>query len=202
MKQNEFSELINRFYKFDKFKIYFLFVLSFLSGIFEFIGLALIFQFVLFLLNPNSIYSQKILFIFNNYFNIYDFSKISLMLGLGITFVYISKNLFMIFFTKYNNKILEDLSLKITMKILKNFLYQNFLTVNSIPKEEKLSLLNKITVVIWQYCLKYIHFYTNIIIAIILISFLFYKFTTLAIFASLFIGFLAFIEYKFLKNKS
>ena len=108
----------------------------------------------------------------------------------------------MLFFTKINNSILEDLSTKITTKVLENLILQDYITINSISKSEKLNIISKITIVIWQYCLKYINLITNILIALILTAYLFIKFTAPAIIATLFIATLAFIEYIYLKKQS
>ena len=108
----------------------------------------------------------------------------------------------MLFFTKINNSILEDLSTKITTKVLENLILQDYITINSISKSEKLNIISKITIVIWQYCLKYINLITNILIALILTAYLFIKFTAPAIIAALFIATLAFIEYIYLKKQS
>ena len=88
-------------------------MLSIVAGLFEYLGLILIFQFILFLSNPNASYCQKIILFFKENLNIYEFSKISLILGLATISIYILKNIYMLIITKINNNILEDLSVKI-----------------------------------------------------------------------------------------
>ncbi len=202
MKNTLFNQIIKNFYNNKKYKFYILFILSIIAGFFEYFGLILIFQFILFLSNPNNAYNQKIILFFKETFNLYDFSKISLIIGLFTVLIYILKNIYMLIFTKINNNILEDLSVEITLTTLKNLIWQDYLTVNSITKSEKLNIISKITIVVWQYCLKYVNLITNIIIAIILISFLFMKFTLCALIATIFISSLATIEYFYLKKQS
>ena len=197
-----FNQILNRFYAKGKFKFYFLIFLSFIAGLFEYMGLILIFQFVLFLINPNTKYCSDIILFFNNNFNIYDFNKISLMLGLSVVSIYVFKNIYMLIFTAFNNKILQDLSSEITLKTLKNILFQDFLVVKSINSEDKLNLISKITIVVWQYCYKYINLIINLIIAFLLLVYLFIKFLIPALCATLFIVVLAFVEYKYLKTHS
>ena len=197
-----FNKIIKKFYNNKRYKFYTLFILSIISGLFEYMGLILIFQFILFLSNPETAYNQKIILFFKENFNIFDYSKISLILVLLTISIYILKNIYMLIFTKINNNILEDLSIKITSKILKNFLWQDYLTVNSISKSEKLNIISKITIVVWQYCLKYINLITNVVVAIILISYLFIKFTFCAVISTIFISILATIEYMYLKKQS
>ena len=175
MKIKPFYELINRFYGREKLKFYFLIFFSLFAGLFEYMGLILIFQFVLFLSNPNSQYCGKIILFFQNNLNIENLSQISLILGLFIALIYIFKNIYMFIFTKFNHTILENLSINMTIKTIENILLCDYVTTNSIKKDEKLSIIQKITVIVWQYCLKYIHLFTNIAIIAILISYLFIK---------------------------
>ena len=77
-----FNKIIKKFYNNKRYKFYTLFILSIISGLFEYMGLILIFQFILFLSNPETAYNQKIILFFKENFNIFDYSKISLILGL------------------------------------------------------------------------------------------------------------------------
>ena len=197
-----FNEIINRFYAKNKYRFYFLVILSLIAGFFEYVGLVFVFQFVLFLSNPNSEYLSKIIKFFSENFNISNASKISLILGFLIILIYILKNVYMLFFTKFNNSILEDLSVKIITKILKNLILQDYLTINSIPKDEKLNIISKTNLVVLQYLQKYINLVVNIVVAAIIISYLFVKFAIVAIIATVFIAILSMFEYLYLKKQS
>ena len=203
MKIQVFREVIDRFYKNKRFNFYILFILSFIAGLFELIGLVLIYQFVLFLTNSNNnLYSKSIIKFFQNNFNIEDFSKIGLILGLTIASIYILKNIYMFFYTVFYSSILRDLSQTMINKTINNLIYQDYLTLKSIPKDEKLNALSKINVTVWEYCQKYIVLITNLTIIVVLIATLFIKFTKCAIIASTFLGLLSLLEYKFFKSES
>ena len=176
--------------------------LSLISAFFEFMGLVLIFQFVLFISSPNSEYSQKILNIFSKQFSVTDFQQVALLLGILVASIYIFKNIFMLFFTKINNNILQDFTIKTTIRTLKNLLFQDYLTINSINKEEKLNIISKIELVAWEYCLRCINLIANSAIIIILLFYLFAKFTLPAIVALAFMGILSTFEYLYLKSRS
>ncbi len=197
-----FKKLINRFYFEKRYKFYLLFLFSLFAGFFEYMGLVLIFQFVLFLSSPESIYCKKVLDLFSQYLGFSNISKISLILGFLIISIYIFKNIYMLFFTKFSNSILEDLSIKITTKVLKNLVLDDFLVINSIPKAQKLNIISKVTIVIWQYCLKFVNLVSNLLIAFVLIAYLYLKFTIPAFVATLFIMILVLIEYVYLKKQS
>ena len=203
MKIQVFREVIDRFYKNKRFNFYILFILSFIAGLFELIGLVLIYQFVLFLTNSNNnLYSKSIIKFFQNNFNIEDFSKIGLILGLTIASIYILKNIYMFFYTIFYSSVLRDLSQTMINKTINNLIYQDYLTLKSIPKDEKLNALSKINVTVWEYCQKYIVLITNLTIIVVLIAALFIKFTKYAIIASTFLGLLSLLEYKFFKSES
>ena len=203
MKIQVFREVIDRFYKNKRFNFYILFILSFIAGLFELIGLVLIYQFVLFLTNSNNnLYSKSIIKFFQNNFNIEDFSKIGLILGLTIASIYILKNIYMFFYTVFYSSVLRDLSQTMINKTINNLIYQDYLTLKSIPKDEKLNALSKINVTVWEYCQKYIVLITNLTIIVVLIAALFIKFTKYAIIASTFLGLLSLLEYKFFKSES
>ena len=203
MKIQVFREVIDRFYKNKRFNFYILFILSFIAGLFELIGLVLIYQFVLFLTNSNNnLYSKSIIKFFQNNFNIEDFSKIGLILGLTIASIYILKNIYMFFYTIFYSSVLRDLSQTMINKTINNLIYQDYLTLKSIPKDEKLNALSKINVTVWEYCQKYIVLITNLTVVFVLITALFIKFTKYAIIASTFLGLLSLLEYKFFKSES
>ena len=182
-------------------KLFLMLFFSVIAGFMEFLGLVLIFQFILFLTNPTSNFCIKIIDFCKN-FALEDFSKISLIIGILVALIYIFKNIFMMILTKYNNNILSDISKNMTLKTVSNLLFGDYLTINSIENSKKISYLNNIEIIVWQYIRKFFNLTTNLIVAIILISFLFIKFTSIAIISSLLIIILASIEYKYLKNKS
>ncbi|MBQ2984622.1 MAG: ABC transporter ATP-binding protein [Candidatus Gastranaerophilales bacterium] len=188
-----FNEILNKFYPHKKINFYLLIFSSAIAGLCEMLGLVLIFQFILFLSNSNA--QLLNLPLENN-------PKTTLLLGLGVISIYVFKNIYMIFYTKLNNNILEDLALKMNLKMLNNLLFQDFLTVKQIENKEKTAIFSKINIVVWDYIKKYIDFFANLIVAIFLISFLFVKFTLCATITSIFVLILGFIEYKILKKKS
>lgn len=202
MKPIVFFQILDEFYKSKKYRFYILLFMSTIAGIFEYLGLILIFQFILFLSNPTSKHCIKIIDFFKTNFNIDSSYKVILILGVSIAFIYILKNIYMLIFTKISNNILQDLSLNITFNTVKNMLYQDYLTINEISNENKIAFLSKNDFIVWQYCYKFINLFANLTIAFILIMYLFIKFTLCACAAFAFISVLFLIEYKILKKNS
>ena len=98
--------------------------------------------------------------------------------------------------------ILEDLSIKITIRTIKNIVFQDYILINSIEKSKKLALISKITLVVWQYCHRYINLLVNIVIISILSLYLLIKFTLPALLTGFFALIFIYLEYRFLKFKS
>ena len=130
------KNIIDIYYKKHKFRFYVLFILALFAGFFEYLGLVLIYRFVLFLSNPSGEYLPKSFFYLKDSFSSSDAQKVTLVLGLAIAFIYILKNIYLFIFTKINNSTLEDLSVKIAAKIFKDILFQDYLLVKSIEKEK------------------------------------------------------------------
>lgn len=202
LKRFLFNEILNEFYKNKKYRFYFLFILSTFAGLFEYMGLILIFQFVLFLSNPNTKYCNEIIEFFKNNFNIADFSKITLILGVSISLIYILKNIYMFIFIRFSNNLLQDLSINITLKTIKNILFQDYLKIKEVPNDDKIAIFLKNELVIWHYCFKFINLISNCSIIVILVLFLFFKFALSATVALIFVSLLSFVGYKFLKMNS
>lgn len=195
-------EVIRRFYLKKRAKLYLIGFFSLIASAFEYLGIFLIFQFIIILINPENGYSIAISEFFKNNFNIDNFSQISLIIGISIAFVFILKNVYMYFFTNLNSKILQDLSVEITLKLIKDILYCNFVNANTLPSAEKQTIISKVNIVIWNFFVQYINLITNFAIIVMLTVFLFIKFTSPAIIAFCFISVLSFIEYKILRYKS
>ena len=108
----------------------------------------------------------------------------------------------MYFFTKINSSILQDLSTEIAIKIIKDILYGDFVKISNLSNDKKQGIISKVDIVVWQYFMQFINLISNIAIILMLIAFLFVKFTIPAIFSFVFISILSLIEYVILKNKS
>ena len=199
---NIVRETIKRFYFKKRYKLYLSGFLSLIASLFEYLGLILIYQFAIMLSNPDCKSSIYLTNLFEKYFNTINFSSISLFIGILIALIYIFKNIYMYFFTKINSSILQDLSTEIAIKIIKDILYGDFVKISNLSNDKKQGIISKVDIVVWQYFMQFINLISNIAIILMLIAFLFVKFTIPAIFSFIFISILSLIEYAILKNKS
>ena len=195
-------EIVERFYYTKRIRLHFVAFLSLIASLFEYCGLFLIFQFLIIITNPENQYSLYITEILKKILPNCTSSNISLLLGILIALVYIFKNIYMYFYTKISSFVMQDLSLNINLKLIKQFLYADFVLINSISANEKNSVLNKTSVIVWNYIAQYFNLITNFAIIAMLLVFLFVKFTLCAVISCCFLSALSLIEYWILKNKS
>ena len=195
-------EIVERFYYTKRIRLHFVAFLSLIASLFEYCGLFLIFQFLIIITNPENQYSLYITEILKKILPNCTSSNISLLLGILIASIYIFKNIYMYFYTKISSFVMQDLSLNINLKLIKQFLYADFVLINSISANEKNSVLNKTSVIVWNYIAQYFNLITNFAIIAMLLVFLFVKFTLCAVISCCFLSALSLIEYWILKNKS
>ena len=196
------NDVINIFYFKKKRKLYFVMLMSLIASMFEYLGLVLIFQFIMLVSNPESRYTAVVLKFFKDFLNMDNFSNISLFLGISIALIYIFKNVYMYFFTAMNSSVLRDFSVEASVGIIKRILFCEYVKVNSIPNDIKQAVFAKIDMLVWGFLVYYINLITNIAIIALLIAFLLIKFTLIAVISIVFISTLSLIEYKILKSKS
>ena len=110
-------------------------LLSFIAGVMELIGVALTYPFVLKLLSK-------------------ECSKISVILGLVIVFIFIAKNIFMIFYTGLQAKFTKAVETELNLSFMKYFIcapYQitariSFAKKNNILKQKQIKQTKIITI--------------------------------------------------------
>lgn len=171
---------------------------------FEFLGLALIFPFVLLLAGNNDFLNFPVLKNFlDNISTVYDIKSLAFILCLAIVAIYIIKNIFMIMCTTYQNNVMAEWQYDIYCKTLKNLLYCPYLKLNKLTFGDKGALLGgTLAASIWSFVHKTIMLLSNGIIALCILTFLFYKFTIPAFFAASFLGIFVYLEQLFFKKRA
>ena len=177
---------------------------SLLMGGFEFLGLALIFPFVMLLAGNNNILNIPLVNSLFDKLNLpLDTKTIAFVFCLVIVFIYIFKNIFMILCTKYQNKVMADFQFDLYSKTFKNLMNMPFTKFNKLSYGDKTTLLgNTLNSIIWNFVYKVILLISNGIIALCILSFLFYKFPIPAFFTALFLAAFVYIEQLFFKKRA
>lgn len=166
-------------------------ILSFIAGGFEFLGVALVYPFILLLLNPQASYFGKL----NLHFSPYYWGVIAVLL-------FLIKDVFMIWQIKVQTKFVQDWTLEIRNFYMGFFLYNSYKNTASIKNNDKIYVINfLIPNVLQNFILRIMNLFVNIIIVFAILGLLFWKFTLAAIVASIFSVITIAFQHIYFKNK-
>ena len=173
-------------------------------SVFEFLGLALIFPFVMVLSGNNSMLEAS------GFGNLLmsanlpmDLKSCAFILCIAIVLIYIFKDVSMMLCISYQNSIIAEWQAKIYSDTLKNLFLCPYLKINKISFGDKCTLLGgALTASISNFAHKVILLLSNGIIAFCIIAFLFYKFALPAFVAAVFLSIFVYAEQLFFKKRA
>ncbi len=193
-----FQEFINKFAKRYKPKLFILIVSSTIAACFEFAGLSLIYAFVLLLSKQN----LNIPFLAQTWLH-QSQTATALWLGVFVSIIYITKDLFMIVHINFQNSLLADISNEIFKKNYTKFISQNYAETRKLSSSDKFKILdNSITTTVNSFCGSVLSLFANSIVALAILLYLFVKFQTNALIISIFVVAIWYFENKYLKYKA
>lgn len=199
-----FFQFIKDYGKGFKLKLFFIAIFSLIMGVFEFLGLALIFPFVMVLSGNNSMLEAS------GFGNLLmsanlpmDLKSCAFILCIAIVLIYIFKDVSMMLCISYQNSIIAEWQAKIYSDTLKNLFLCPYLKINKISFGDKCTLLGgALTASISNFAHKVILLLSNGIIAFCIIAFLFYKFALPAFVAAVFLSIFVYAEQLFFKKRA
>lgn len=197
-----FVRFINYYGKGRRVKLLAFFILSLIVSFFELIGIALVYPFILLIIRPESIIHTKYYVDFSAFFHVHNTMTNAFILGLIVTFLFILKNLFMIFSMYMQNKFINNWKFDISKKFMRYYLfstYKNLLTTS--PSEKLYNLTFLIGQTLDGFIFRIINFTTNVIIVTMILALLFTKFLFAAFIASIFVIFSMTFQSKIFKKK-
>ena len=158
-------ECFNKFfYYFSKNKGNFIkyFLLSFIAGVLELFGVVLTYPFVIKLLSQNEQTS---------------FLTSPIVMGLGIVFFFLAKNIFMIFYTYVQTKFVKTIEVEVNMSFMKYFLTAPYQETSKIPFAQKSNIYGLlIPNTINNFILRLLNLSVNCFIFFLISAFLVIKF--------------------------
>jgi len=184
-------------------KIFGFFVISLIAGILEFVGIGLIYPFLMLLTSPQKVIEYKSYATIINFFHINHILTITALMGILIVLMFLSKNLLMILCIYLQNKFVinwkNDLNKMLMNFYLKAPYMQMFKTTNS----EKIYNLTALTAqTLETFVMRSFVFFTNSIITLIILALLFVKFPAIALFTVIFVVVSMVVLNKFFKHKT
>lgn len=173
-------------------------ILSIIAGLLELVGIALIYPFILLIINPSNQLLQKIPFInANNNINT------GLIIGFIAILIFISKNIFMIFVQYIQNKFVSDWKKDITSKFMEYYIYAPYKEIMKTSQTDKLYNIEVIcNIAVDGFIMRGLNLLTNAIIITMILGLLFIKFPIPAISTLIFVITTMYIQNKFFKKRT
>lgn len=196
-----FSKFIQYYGKGRKIKLCGFFILSLIAGFIEFLGVGLIYPFILLLLKPENVIHNKYYISFSSFFHLHNVITTIFILGFIIALLFILKNLFMVLFLYLQNKFISNWKLSLNKKIMHYYMYSDYKTSSKIPPSEKFyTLMFLMPQTLDEFVFRIINLVTNFLIIAMILSLLFVKFLFAAFVTCLFIVFSMVVQSKFFKR--
>lgn len=170
--------------------------LSFIAGCLEFLGVALIYPFIILIIKPDS---------FSNlpYFNFENTIDNGLLIGLVVLLIFVFKNLYIIFLQYIQNKFVSNWKRDIVYKFMDYYIYAPYKNVMQTSQADKLYVLETLCPqVVDNFVMRILNLITNIVIVGMIIFLLLIKFLVPALVTIVFVTTAMIIQNKFFKNRS
>lgn len=199
----EFLNFIQYYGKTKKIKIAFFILISMIAGGLEFVGIGLIYPFLIMIINPKSILNNIYYQEFMKLTGIENFLVNLLILGFLIVSMFIIKNIVMVACVYLQNKFVTDWKNDINKMLMKYYLYAPYKKLFENNNSEKIyntTVLSSQT--LETFVLRTLVFVTNIIIVSIILTLLLIKYTLIAIFTIIAVVVCMMCLNKFFKHKT
>lgn len=197
-----FVNFIRYYGKGQKLKLFGFFILSLMAGFLEFLGITLIYPFILLIIKPQSVVHTKYYSDFSAFFHVHDALISAFILGFIVTLVFIAKNLFMILTLYLQNKFVNSWKFAISKRFMHYYLFSSYKNSLETSPSEKIYNLNFLIVQSLDgFIFRIINLITNMVIIVMILVLLFIKFLFAALATSIFVIFIMLFQNKIFKKK-
>lgn len=186
-----------------KLKIFGFFLISLLAGVLEFIGIGLIYPFLMLIVTPQTVIEYKFYADMINYLHINHIFTITALMGIFIVLMFLSKNLLMILCIYLQNKFVINWKNDLNKMLMNFYLKAPYLKLLKTTNSEKIYNLTILTgQTLETFVMRSFIFFTNSIITLVILSLLFIKFSTIAFYTVVFVIVSMIFLNKFFKRKT
>ncbi len=171
--------------------------LSFIAGCLEFIGIALIYPFIMLIIQPDAL-SNTFKFI-----KIDNSLRSGLLIGLLVLLIFILKNAFIIFTQYMQSKFVANWKQTIVNKFMNYYIYAPYKDTMKTTQADKLYIIETLSSqVIDNFVLRVLNLLTNTVIIIMVVLLLLIKFLVPAIITIIFVCISLIIQNRYFKAKT
>ena len=165
--------------------------LSLVAGGFEFLGVALVYPFILLLLKPGDVSFFK----FSPHLPSYVY-------GVTAVLLFLIKDIYMIWQIKIQTKFVQNWNFELKTLFMEYFLYSDYKTSSQTSASDKLYIMNfLIQNSLSNFILRIMNLFVNAVIVAAILVLLFWKFTLAAIVAAAFSILAVAVQHSYFKNK-
>lgn len=202
MVANNFFKFIKYYGKGKKLKLFGFFLLSLIAGGLEFLGIALIYPFILLIIAPQTLIGTSFYSKIMTNLNAPNILIATCILGTSVILIFIIKNLFIIATLYLQNKFICNWKLKLKKIFMSYYLFSSYKnSLETAPHEKNYNLTFLIDRTLDSFIFRTITLITNVTIIVMILSLLFMKFLIPAIITSLFVTITMITENKIFKAK-
>lgn len=177
--------------------------LSFIAGFLEFIGIALIYPFILMIVKPESLMSSAPYLKFISLTHISNSTVSGLLLGFAVLLIFIFKNIFIIFTQYVQNKFVASWKKDITQMYMQYYIYAPYKNIMQTSQADKLYILGVLcSQAIDGFIMRGLNFLTNAIIISMVILLLLIKFPIAAVVTIMFVSISMVVQNKYFKQRT
>lgn len=199
----KFKTFINNYGKDKLGNIYFFIFLSIIAGCMEFVGIALIYPFILMIINPDILISNPYYLKFEHLTHISNTTINTFIIGFCAISIFVIKNIYMMITIYYQNSFIVKWKNDLTAKFMKYYLFASYKDNLKTPASEK---IYNVTILIGQvldsFILRSLNILINVIVITIILCLLFIKLPITALVTTVFLVFAMKIQNKFFKSKT
>lgn len=185
-----------------KLKLFGFFILSLVAGLFEFVGLALIYPFILLLITPEKVIHTRYYLNFSAFIHLHNVMINTFILGVAVMILFIAKNLFMMVSMYLQNKFVSNWKLSICKKYMHYYLFSSYKdSISTTPAEKIYNLNLLVDQTMDGFVFRMMNLLTNATIVVMILALLFVKFPVPAFITFIFTIFCIIFQHKILRAK-
>ncbi|MBR1942468.1 ABC transporter ATP-binding protein [bacterium] len=198
-----FVDFIKYYGKNKKLKVFMFLMISILAGGLEFLGIGLIYPFLIMVINPQFVINNNYYATFSNLIGINSYTINTIIIGLCIISMFILKNLLMVLCVYLQNKFVinwkNDIN-EMLMKFYLNVPYKKTFENSNSEKIYNLTVLSSQT--LETFVLRSLVFLTNGIIIVLILLLMLFQFSLIALFTMILVILCMIFINKFFKHKT
>ncbi len=183
-----FLKFVKYYGKNRKIKLFLFLLISIVAGFLEFIGIGLIYPFLMMLINPQMAVQNNIYKSFSRIVCIEDISINLVIIAILVASMFFLKNILMIFCIYWQHKFVVNWKIDINKNLMKYYLYVPYRDIMQVPLSEKTYNISVLSAQALEVFVgRFLILTTNLIILFLILSLLFLKFFTIAVFTITFV---------------